>query len=415
MPSNWAIAQLGELVVRVTEKNTAGESNVLTISARKGLVNQRDYFNKDVASKDLSSYFLLRRGDFAYNKSKADGYPLGAIKRLDLYPAGVVSPLYICFRLADEARACSDFLSHFFESGLFNAELRAIAKEGARSHGLLNVKPGEFLALPVPLPSLTEQRKIAAILSSVDEAIEKTEAVIAQLDVVKKAMLEELLTRGIPGRHSRFKQTEIGEVPEEWRVESLGKLLREPIRNGYSPVCPKTPTGRWILHLGSVTFDGFDAKAVKPAPPDDARVDQSRLEVGDLLVSRSNTQERVGLAGIYWGEPTPCSYPDLLMRVRPRAELEVRFLELALLSGMGRAYFERTSRGTSGSMKKIDRAILESFPIAVPDIAEQAEIVAVASSIRARLRSEEAVLAALAETRAALSASLLTGRVRVPA
>ena len=80
-------------------------------------------------------------------------------------------------------------------------------------------------AMVLPRPTLAEQRKIAAILSSVDETIEKTEAVIAKLDVVKKAMLEELLTRGIPGRHSRFKQAEIGEVPEEWLVRPLGDLV----------------------------------------------------------------------------------------------------------------------------------------------------------------------------------------------
>jgi type I restriction enzyme S subunit len=77
--------------------------------------------------------------------------------------------------------------------------------------------------MEVLLPSLPEQRKIAAILSSVDETIEKTEAVIERLQVVKKAMMQELLTRGLPGRHTRFKKTEIGEIPEEWDVVELGE------------------------------------------------------------------------------------------------------------------------------------------------------------------------------------------------
>src|SRR5579863_3321043 len=100
--------------------------------------------------------------------------------------------------------------------------------------------------------------------------------------------------RDQPGRHTRFKQTEIGEVPEEWEVRPLGQCLREPIRNGYSPVCPSAPTGKWLLHVGAVTFDGFNPAAVKPAPLKDPRVDACLIASGDLLVSRSNTRERVG-------------------------------------------------------------------------------------------------------------------------
>src|ERR1041384_567721 len=108
-----------------------------------------------------------------------------------------------------------------------------------------------------------------------------------------------------------------GMTPEGWRPASLGELLREPIRNGYSPNCPSHPTGKWILHLGAVTPHGYNPVAVKPAPLEDPRVDATLLEVGDLLVSRSNTRERVGLAGVYSGSPAPCGNPDLLMRVRP--------------------------------------------------------------------------------------------------
>jgi hypothetical protein len=150
----------------------------------------------------------------------------------------------------------------------------------ARSHGglgMLHMTKAGMEAWPVVLPSVPEQKKIAAILSSVDQAIEATQAMIEQLQVVKKAMMAELFTRGLPGRHTRFKRTEIGEVPEEWRVSSLGQLLREPIRNGYSRVCPTSPTGRWILHLGAVTFDGFNPRAVKPAPLDDPRLDGSSV------------------------------------------------------------------------------------------------------------------------------------------
>jgi type I restriction enzyme S subunit len=90
------------------------------------------------------------------------------------------------------------------------------------SGSMKNLSQEKFLGLCVSIPPLGEQRKIAAILSSVDDAIDATQAVIEQLQVVKKAMMAELLSRGLPGRHTRFKQTEIGEVPEEWEVVKLG-------------------------------------------------------------------------------------------------------------------------------------------------------------------------------------------------
>lgn len=100
---DWVEVKLGEVFDRVTEKNESETvKNVLTISAQDGLVSQTDYYNKSVASKDLSNYIVIRQGDFAYNKSYSEGYPLGAIKRLDEYEKGVLSPLYICFRLTSD-------------------------------------------------------------------------------------------------------------------------------------------------------------------------------------------------------------------------------------------------------------------------------------------------------------------------
>ena len=271
-----------------------------------------------------------------------------------------------------------------------------------------------LLAFKVCLPPLAEQERISSILSSVDEAIESTQVVIDQLQVVKKAMMAELLTKGTPGRHSRFKKTEIGEVPEGWDVLRLGDCLREPIRNGYSPVCPKTPTGRWILHLGAVTADGFNPTALKPAPLDDARLNSATLESGDIVVSRSNTRERVGLAGMYRGEPANCFYPDLLMRVRTNRDLLPDFLELVLLSERGRAYLSSSARGTSESMVKINRTVLEAFPVQLPSLAEQREIVSAISSVQDRMNVEWKWQRGLQELKSALLAGLLTGEVRVP-
>ena len=136
--NNWKEVKLKDICDRIKSKNdNQNNTNVLTISALYGIVSQESYFNKSVASLNLSNYYLLQNGDFAYNKSYSKDYAWGAIKRLIKYKEGVLSPLYICFR--PNKSIDSDFLSHYFESAKWHKVISDIAGEGARNHGLLNI------------------------------------------------------------------------------------------------------------------------------------------------------------------------------------------------------------------------------------------------------------------------------------
>ncbi|MBO6584747.1 MAG: restriction endonuclease subunit S [Gracilimonas sp.] len=191
---DWVEVKLGEVFDRVTEKNESESvKNVLTISAQDGLVSQTDYYNKSVASKDLSNYIVLRQGDFAYNKSYSEGYPLGAIKRLHDYEKGVLSPLYICFKLASD-NVDSDFITHFFEYGGLDHGIYKIAREGARNHGLLNVSVKEFFEINLTLPQYKEQKKIASILNEAMSEIELLEEQLEKYQQQKKGLMQQLLT-----------------------------------------------------------------------------------------------------------------------------------------------------------------------------------------------------------------------------
>jgi type I restriction enzyme S subunit len=192
-------------------------------------------------------------------------------------------------------------------------------------------------------------------------------------------------------------------------MATLGGNLRERSRNGYSPKCPANPTGSWILSLGAVTPHGFNPHAVKPAPIEDPKIAENLLVPGDVLVSRSNTRERVGLAGVYRGKPTNCHYPDLLMRVRPSPDsLDTDFLGQFLLSSGARQYFRTAARGTSGSMVKIDRGILERLPIAMPPLGEQRKIAAILASVDETIEKTGAVIAQLQVVKKAMMQELLT-------
>src|SRR5690606_14918500 len=143
----WIMYKLSDISERIIQKNSEGTQNVLTISAQFGLISQLEFFNKSVSAKDVSGYYLLKQNDFAYNKSYSNGYPMGAIKRLKRYEKGIVSTLYICFRLNQNASV--DFIEQYFESGIQNAEIEKIAQEGARNHGLLNVGVSDFFNIEV--------------------------------------------------------------------------------------------------------------------------------------------------------------------------------------------------------------------------------------------------------------------------
>ena len=158
---------LSDFSERVTRKNTKNETNLpLTISSKDGLVDQISYFNKMVASKDISSYYLLKEGEYAYNKSYSVGYDFGSIKRLDRYPMGALSTLYICFALK---RHNSDFIRAYFDSLKWYREIYMISAEGARNHGLLNVPTEDFFQTIHYLPQDTrEQRKIANFIITLD-------------------------------------------------------------------------------------------------------------------------------------------------------------------------------------------------------------------------------------------------------
>ena len=190
----WEEKRLGDLFSRVTTKNSEINTNVVTISAQQGLIKQEDFFSKSVASETLDGYFLIKKGQFAYNKSYSNGYPMGAIKRLNKYDKGVVTTLYICFELKNEERSCSDFFDQFFNAGFLNRGLSKVANEGGRAHGLLNVKSSDFFSLVIAIPSFPEQLKIAAILTTADQEIDNLRAQLNHLKQEKKALMQQLLT-----------------------------------------------------------------------------------------------------------------------------------------------------------------------------------------------------------------------------
>ena len=186
----WKQQRLGDITQRITRKNE-GESDLpLTISAQYGLVDQRTFFNSQVASKDMSGYYLLCEGEFAYNKSTSGDSPWGAVKRLEKYKKGCVSTLYICFGLHG---ADPSFLVTYYETDRWYKAVQMIAAEGARNHGLLNISPDDFFDTVLTLPSSRgEQERIGSFLDSLDSLVALYQHKLNKLHCIKKALLEKM-------------------------------------------------------------------------------------------------------------------------------------------------------------------------------------------------------------------------------
>ena len=218
----WKAEKLSDFAERVTRKNTNNETNLpLTISSKDGLVDQISYFNKTVASKDMSGYYLLKNGEYAYNKSYSVGYDFGSVKRLDRYDMGALSTLYICFGLKKHH---SDFIKAYFDSLKWYREIYMISAEGARNHGLLNVPTDEFFNTKhyIPMDS-AEQRKIADFMIALEHRIEAQQSLVDNLKKYKRGVVD-----GIFSRKLNFS------YPQTWAELEISELFMPISDKGYS-------------------------------------------------------------------------------------------------------------------------------------------------------------------------------------
>ena len=218
----WKAEKLSDFADRVTRKNTNNETSLpLTISSKDGLVDQISYFNKTVASKDMSGYYLLKNGEYAYNKSYSVGYDFGSVKRLDRYDMGALSTLYICFALKKHD---SDFIKAYFDSLKWYREIYMISAEGARNHGLLNVPTDEFFDAKHYIPQdLAEQRKIANFMIALERRIEAQQSLVDNLKKYKRGVVD-----GIFSRKLNFS------YPQTWAELEISELFMPISDKGYS-------------------------------------------------------------------------------------------------------------------------------------------------------------------------------------
>lgn len=275
-----------------------------------------------------------------------------------------------------------------------------------------NITSERLYVLAFALPPLGEQKKIAAILSSVDDAIEASQAVINQLGIAKKAMMAEFLTRGLPGRHTRFKQTEIGEVPASWDVLPLAEVaaLQTGLAKG-----KQVERGVELPYLRVANVqDGYvDLSEMKTIVVDERLVDRYRVRAGDVLFTEGGDADKLGRGCVWRGQVEPCLHQNHVFAVRPNVErLTPEFLAYWAAGPRGKVYFLDCAKQTT-NLASINSTQLKALPVPIVPREEQEQIVDSLTSLDARLDADRATRDALRALKSALMSVLLTGEVRV--
>ncbi|MCI7092892.1 MAG: restriction endonuclease subunit S, partial [Lachnospiraceae bacterium] len=324
---DWEQRKLGDIVERITRKNENLESILpLTISAQYGLIDQNEFFDKRIASKDVSGYYLVRKGEFAYNKSTSSDAPWGAIKRLDRYESGVLSTLYIVFRILDEEKIDSDYLVTYYDTDLWHKGVQAIAAEGARNHGLLNIAPADFFETTVSMPQdIEEQRKIGAYFKNLDCLITLHQRKLEDLRILKKSMLQKMF----PSEGNSVPEVRFPEFTAAWEQRKLSQIY-STIRNAF--VGTATPyyvdDGHFYLESNNVK-DGQINHNTEVFINDEFYKKQKGkwLHTGDLVMVQSG---HVGHTAVIPPELDNTAAHALFMFQHPKQEIEPYFLNYEL-------------------------------------------------------------------------------------
>lgn len=345
----WKSFKLSEISKRITRKNKSLETDrPLTISAQYGLVDQIEYFNKIVASKSLKGYYLLNKGEFAYNKSYSNGYPFGAVKRLDDYENGAISTLYICFNTNDKMN--SDLLKEYFETDKWHEEIYKIAVEGARNHGLLNVAVGDFFNTKHVLPTNNhEQEKIAKFLIEINTKIDLLENKHKAYQDFKKYLMQKIFAQEL-----RFN------FNDAWKTVKIKDIFDERSEKGFLD-----------LELLSVTLNDGVIKRSEIESKDNSNENKSNYKhvlPGDIVYNSMRMWQGASGVSPYEGIVSP-AYTILIPK-----NVYSKYFGYYFKTNEMVYQFKKYSQGLTSDTWNLKYPLISEIKIKIPSIEEQKEI-----------------------------------------
>ena len=286
------------------------------------------------------------------------------------------------------------------------------AKSFTGTAGQQRVQPEILKDIRILLPPLSEQRAIATVLDSIDEAIERTEAVIAANEQLRDSLLHQLLTRGVPGWHTEWKGVPgLGTIPADWEVARLGEVLESTTYGTNAQLGSQGVVA--VLRMNNLQDGEIDLSDVRRADLSEKESAQLDLVSGDILFNRTNSLDLVGKVAIFRDLLQPTSFASYLVRLRVKRKLADPFWLSALL--WSESYQSRIRRfATPGvSQANINPTTLKTLTISLPPLAEQQAIARLLAGVDRTIDEVKRELDRLKSVRGSTADGLLSGRVRV--
>jgi len=328
----------------------------------------------------MSGYYLLKNGEFAYNKSYSVGYDFGSIKRLDRYPMGALSTLYICFALK---RHESDFIKSYFDSLKWYREIYMISAEGARNHGLLNVPTEEFFDTKHYLPENTdEQKKIADFLIALDRRIETQQSLVDNLKKYKRGVTAKLIA-AIEGKYPVVK---LGDHVTVMRGGSP-RPIDVYITNAENGI-------RWIK-IGDALPDQLYISDTKEKIKPEGAKKSRRVYAGDLILSNSMSFGRPYILKV-----DGCIHDGWLLIRDEEKKFDKRFLCFYLASDVTLAQYKKYAAGSC--VNNLNSELVASVKIGMPPIEQQIRMANILEKIDRQVEAASTMYLLLSKLRSSL-------------
>ena len=419
VPEGWLVERAKTLLKPVDLRSTDGEEELLTVSSARGIVRRSSATVSMFQATSYAGHKLCWPGDLVINSLWAWGRGLGVSTH-----HGIVSTAYGVYRSRNTDRINPDFLHELVRSLPFQWELQVRSRGVWKSR--LQLTDDQFFCSPLPLPPMVEQAAIVKYLghanARIDRAIAAKRKLIVLLEEQKQAIINQAVTRGldptVPHKDSGIRW--LGQIPGHWRLPMLGRCL-DRIEQGWSPNAAEgdLEPDQWaVLTLSSINRGVFNGNALKPIPTSREVPPNFEIHAGDLLMTRSNTRNRVGDVAIVSELRPRTILSDLIYRLSVNlSNADKHFVSLVLRSVIGRRQIEQDARGSSRTMPKISQGHIRSWRIPLPDLAEQRRIVkqteSETASIDAVVARSTRKIELLREFKTRLTADVVTGQLDI--
>jgi type I restriction enzyme, S subunit len=420
VPHHWQVFRAKVLFREIDERSDTGREELLSVSHLSGIRRRSELNANMFLARSNKGHKLCRPDDLVINTMWAWMGALGVSSH-----SGLVSPSYSVYRPRRELAFVPRYVHHLLRTPAYVVEYthRSTGIHSSR----LRLYPDQFLQIPVLLPPPGEQAAIVRFLEHasghIDRFIRAKQKLIALLNEQKQAIIHRIMTRGldpdVPMKDSGVPW--LGEIPASWEVRKLKQCVTA-VEQGWSPQCEAQPGGpdEWcVLKVGCVNGDTFATEQNKRLPS--ALGPRRELEIrhDDILVSRANTPELLGLAAVAEHPRPRLLLCDKLFRFRALAPYAPRFLVHALRARPSRAQIESSTNGASSSMQNIGQSVVKNLQLAAPRLEEQLRIcAAIAEETGPIVRSiaqADRELTLMREYRTRLVADVVTGQLDVRA